>query len=92
MLKSINLTLEGNIVFFKTIIFSKKVFQALLMTLSKNIITEILIFWVTADPKINHDIVSINNKQESFKNLDVPKKTMSFQCSWIMRLYLNPFQ
>ena len=48
------------------------------MTLSKNIITEILIFWVTADPKINHDIVSINNKQESFKNLDVPRKTMSF--------------
>lgn len=62
------------------------------MTLSKNIITEIFIFWVTADPKINHDILSINNKQGSFKNLDVSKKTVSFQCSWIMRLYHNPLQ
>ena len=45
----------------------------------------------TADPKIKHDTLRRNHTDSGLKNLDIPKKVICFQCSWIKMMYNDSF-
>ena len=93
-----NLTVEGRIVFFKTLALSKIskiVFQSLINIIVNHIISEIrsmqnYFIWKNSNPKARHE-TPCKECKDSHKNVDIPKKMISFQCSWVRRLYGNSF-
>ena len=93
-----NLTVEGRTVFFKTLALSKIskiVFQSLINIIVNHIISEIrsiqkYFIWKNSNPKVRHETPCKESK-DSHKNVDIPKKMTSFQCSWVRRLYGNSF-
>ena len=83
-----NLTVEGRTVFFKTLALSKIskiVFQSLINIIVNHIISEIrsiqkYFIWKNSNPKVRHETPCKESK-DSHKNVDIPKKMTSFQCS-----------
>ena len=90
------LKLEGKIVIFKTIAISKIVFQAFITTVPKHIVNELkkiqkAFFWNNSSPKIKHETLCNDYKDGGLKIVDILSKIIALQCSWIRRLYDNPF-
>ena len=94
--KKRNLILEGKIVILKKIAISKIVLQSFKTTVPKHIINELEkikrgFLWKNSTPKIKHETICYNYKADGLKNVDIPNKNIAVQCSWIRRLYDNPF-
>ena len=49
------------------------------------------LFWNNSSPKVKHETLLNNYKAGGLKNVDIPNKIIALQCSWIRRLYDNPF-
>ena len=91
-----NLTLEGEIVIFKTLAIFKIVFQSLITPFPRHIVNKLekiqkAFLWKNSSPKIKHEILFIDYKGGGLKNIGILNKTISLQCSWIRRLYDNLF-
>ena len=91
-----NLTLEGKIVFFKTIVILKIVFQSFITTVPKHVVNELkkiqnTFLWNNSTPKIKHKTLCNGYKAGGLKNLNIPNKIIALQCSWIRRLYDDSF-
>ena len=86
-----NLTLEGKIVIFKTIVVSKIVFQSLIIPVPRDIVNELekiqkAFLWKNSSPKIKQETLCNDYKGGGLKNIDILNKIISLQCSWITRL------
>ena len=88
------LKVKGKIVIFKKIAISKVVFQVIL---PQNILSMHLkkiqktFFWNNSSPKIKHKTLCNDYKDGGLKIVDILRKIIALQCSWIRRLYGNPF-
>ena len=76
------LTLEGDIVIFKTIAISKIVFQAFITTAPKHIVNELkkiqkAFSWNSSSPKIKYETLCNDYKAGALKNLDIPSKIIA---------------
>ena len=91
-----NLTLEGKIVIFKTKPISKIVFQSFITTVPKYVVNELekiqkAFLWNNSSPKIKHETPGNDYKAGGLKNVDIPRKIIALQCSWIRRLNDDSF-
>ena len=91
-----NLTLEGKILIFKTLALSKIIFQAFVTPIPIYVVTELekiqkSFLWENSTSKIKHDTLCNDYKYGGLKNVDIRKKIISLQCSWIKRLYDDSF-
>ena len=93
--KKRNLTLEGKIVIFKTIVILKNVFQSFITTVPKHIneLEKIqkAFLWKNSTPKRKHETLRHDYKAGGLKNVDSPNKIIALHCSWIRMLYDNSF-
>ena len=92
----INLTLEARIVVFKMFTISKTVFLAFLTKISHQVVKEFekrqkSFLRKDSIPKIRHETTCKDYRNGGLKNVDMPYKIVSLQCSWIRRLYDNHF-
>ena len=49
------------------------------------------LLWANSTPKIKHDTLCNDYKDGGLKNVDIRKKIISLQCSWIKKLYDDTF-
>ena len=87
-----NLTLEGKIIVFKTLVLSKITHLALVKTIPKLTIEQLSkiqkgFIWNSMKPKIKHSTLCNNYQDGSLKNVNIESKIISLQCSWIKQLY-----
>ena len=47
--------------------------------------------WKDSTPKIRHETICNDYKDDGLSNVDISYKIVSLQCSWIRRLYNNYF-
>ena len=47
--------------------------------------------WNNSTPKIKHETLCNDYKAGGLKNVDIPRKIIALQCSWIRRLYDDSF-
>ena len=91
-----HLTIEGKITVFKSLAISKIVYLSLLTSVPKSITDELKIIqksflWGKKKPKIKHQTLCNDFKDEGLKNVDIEHKIESLKCSWIKRLYDENF-
>ena len=87
-----NLTLEGKIVIFKTKGILKIVFQSFITAAPKYVVNETekiqkAFLWNKSTLKIKHEILCNGYKAGELKNVDIKRKIIALQCSWIRKLY-----
>ena len=87
---------EGKIVIFKKIAISKNFFQAFITTVPKHTVNALkkiqkTFFWNNSSPKMKHETLCNDYKDGGLKIVDILRKIIALQCSWIRRLYGNPF-
>ena len=75
---------------------SKIIFQAFVTPTPIYIVTELekiqkSFLWKNSTSKIKHDTLCNDYKYGGLKNVDIRKKIISLQCSWIKRLYDDSF-
>ena len=92
------LTLEGKIIVFKTLAISKIVFLSLISKVLTEIINELeriqkkfSAFLWPSKPKIKNETLCSDFKHGGLKNVNIQKKIISLQCSWVRRLYDDSF-
>ena len=92
------LTLEGKIIVFKTLAVSKIVFLSLISKVLTEIINELeriqkkfSAFLWPSKPKIKNETLCSDFKHGGLKNVNIQKKIISLQCSWVRRLYDDSF-
>ena len=89
------LTLEGKIIVFKTLAISKIVFLSLISKVPTEIISELeriqKTFLWPSKPKIKNETLCSDFKHGGLKNVNIQKKIISLQCSWVRRLYDDSF-
>ena len=83
-----NLILEGKILIFKTLALSKIIFQAFATPILIYVVTELekiqkSFLWENSTSKIKHDTLCNDYKDGGLKNVDIRKKIISLQCSWV---------
>ena len=81
------LTLEGNILIFKTLALSKIVFQAFVTPIPDYVVIELekiqkFFLWANSISKIKHDTFCNDYKVGRLENVDI----WILHCSWIKRL------
>ena len=91
-----NLTLEGRIVVFKTLVISKIVFLVLLTKIPYQVLKEVekiqkSFLWKDSTPKIRQETTCKDYNNGGLKNVDISNKIVNLQCSWIRMLYDNRF-
>ena len=91
-----NITLEGQIVLFKSLAISKIIFQALTAPTPINVIKALetiqtSFLWSNSNTKIKHKTFCIGYENGGLKNVDIWNKVNSLQSSWIKRLYDDSF-
>ena len=91
-----NLTLEGKILIFKTLVLSKIIFQAFVTPIPIDVVTELekiqkSFLRENSTSKIKHDTLCNDYKDGGLKNVDIRKKIIGLQCLWIKRLYDDSF-
>ena len=89
-----NITLEGNIIIFKTLALSKIVHLTLAASFSKHLIEEMQkiqkgFIWNNLTPKIKHETRCNSFEEVVLKTVDINSNIESLQCSWIKRLYYD---
>ena len=87
-----DLTLEGKIVIFKTLALSKFVFLAQVLSIPNEITTTIQriqreFLWNSSNVKIKHETICNDFQNGGLKNVDIPSKISSLQCSSVKKLY-----
>ena len=87
------LTLEGKIIVFKTLAISKIVFLSLISKVPTEIISELqriqkTFLWFSKP--INETLCS-DFMHGGLKNVNIQRKIISLQCSWVRRLYDHSF-
>ena len=75
---------------------SKIIFQAFVTPTLNYVVTELekiqkSFLWENSTSKIKHDTRCNDYKDRGLKNVDIRKKVISLQCSWIKRLYDDSF-
>ena len=89
-----HLTLEGKIIVFKTLAISK-IFLSLISKVPTEIISELeriqKTFLWPSKPKLKNEILCFDFKHGGLKNVNIQKKIISLQCSWVRRLYDDSF-
>ena len=75
---------------------SKIIFQAFVTPIPIYVVTELekiqkSFLWENSTSKIKHDTLCNDYKDGGLKNVDIRKKIISLQCSWIKRLYDDSF-
>ena len=91
-----NLSIEGEIVVFKTLAISKLVYLALLTVIPNDITEEVAkiqksFIWHDSSAKTKHETLRIKFKAEGLKSVDIRFKFVSLQCSWVKKLYDDCF-
>ena len=91
-----NLTLEGKITIFKTLAISKIIHLASVTVLPNSTITELNkihkeFIWNHKRPKIKEKTLINNFDKGGLKDVDIPSKIASLQCSWVKRLFDRDF-
>ena len=91
-----NLTLEGKVIVFKTLVLSKIVHLCLTSVVPKQIIEEIenvqkSFFWSQSTPKIKPSTLCNSVRRSGLTNVYIKTKIANLQCSWIKRLYEDSF-
>ena len=91
-----NLTLEGQIVVFKSLAISKIVFQALIAPVPTHVIKALetiqtSFLWNNSNPKIKHKTLCKRYENGGLKNVDIRNKVNSLQSSWVKKLYDDCF-
>ena len=84
-----NLTIEGEVLVFKSLAVSKIIHLSLITTLPHAIINQLNnikgnFIWNGKNPKIKHSTLSNSCEDGGLKDVDVFTKVISLQCSWIM--------
>ena len=92
----LNLTLEGQIVVFKSLSISKTVFQALIVPVPAHVIKALetiqtSFLWNNSNTKTKYKTLCKRCENGSLKNLDIRNKVNSLQRSWVKRLYDDCF-
>ena len=77
---------------FKTLAILKIAYLALITNVPKVIVEELhkiqkKVLWQNSRPKIKHKTLSNNFETGGLKNVDINLKVISFQCSWVKKLY-----
>ena len=85
-----NVTLEGKILIFKTLVLSKIICQAFATPIPNYVVTELekiekSLLWTNSTSK--HDTLCNDYKDGGLKNVDIREKIISLHCTWIKRLY-----
>ena len=83
-----NLTIEGRIVLFKSLVISKLIHLALateIPTTTINLLTKIQMefIWKVKNLKIKNSTLCNDYEYGGLKNVDIFSKVVSLQCSWI---------
>ena len=91
-----NLKLEGEIVFFESLMLCKIVFHFHLSKVPNEVALKLqsiekIFLWKTSNPKIKHKMLCKNYTDGFLRNVDIPKKVISLQCSWIKRFCNGSF-
>ena len=87
-----NLTLEGNIITFKTLTLSKFVFLTQVLLIPNEITTTIQriqreFLWNYSNVKIDHETNCNDFQNGGLKNVYIPSKISNLQCSCVKKLY-----
>ena len=90
-----NLALEGKITIFKTLAISKIIHLASVTVLPNSTITQLNkvhkeFIWNHKRPKIKKKLIN-NFDKGGLKDVDIPPKITSLQCSWFERLFDTNF-
>ena len=90
--KPVNLILEVKVLIFKTFALSKIILQVFVTAIQNSVVTELekiqeSFLWVKF---FKHDTLCNDYKDSGLKNVDIGEK-ISFQCSWMKRLYGDSF-
>ena len=85
------LSLEGNIIIFKTLAISKIVYLAFLTVTPKSLIEELqriqkMFISHSSRPNISHKTSCNNFENGGLKHVDISSKIISLKCSWIRKL------
>ena len=91
-----NLTLEGKITIFKTLAISKIIHLASITVLPNTTINQLdkihkELIWNHKRPTIIEKTVINRFDKTGLKDVDIPFKIASLQCSWIKRLFDRNF-
>ena len=91
-----NLTFEGKITIFKTLAISKIIHLASVKVLPNSTITELNrihkeFIWNHKRPKIKEKALINNCDKGGLKDVGIPCKIASLQCSWVKRLFDGNF-
>ena len=91
-----NLSIEGNIVVFKTLAISKLVSLAPVIVIPNHITDEVAkiqksFIWHDSSSKIKHEKLRMEFKAGGLKDVGIRFKLVSFQCSWLKKLYDDCF-
>ena len=86
-----NLTLKGQIVFFKSLAISKIVFQTLITPVPTHIIKDLeriqtSFLWNNSNSKIKHKTLCKRYENGGLKNVYIRNRVNSLQSSWVKRL------
>ena len=89
------LTLEGKIIVFGTLAISKIVFLSLISKVPTKIISEPesiqkTFLWLSK-PKMKNEILCSEFKHGRLKNVNIQRKVISLQHSWVRRWYDDSF-
>ena len=87
-----NLTLQGKIIIFKTLVLSKIVFLTQVFPIPNEFITIIQriqkeFLWNSINVKIKHKTICNGFQNGGLKNVDISSKISSLQCYWVKKLY-----
>ena len=86
------ITLEEKIRIFKTLALQKIIFQAFITPIPNCVVIELdeiqkSVLWANSTSKIKQDTICNDYKDGVSRNVDIRKKIISLQYSWIKRLY-----
>ena len=91
-----NLSLEGKITVFKSLVLSKITHLALVKTISPSIIDQLNrtpqnFIWDGLNPKIKNSTTNNDYENGGLKNVNIAAKINSLQSSWIKKLFDENF-
>ena len=88
------LSLQGRMIFFKTLPISKIVYLTFLTAIPNSLIEELqkiqkMFTWHSSYPKINLKTLCNNLENGGLKHVDTSSKIISLQCSWLQNFMIK---
>ena len=83
-----NLTVQAKITIFENLAISKVIHLALVTNVSQVVIDQLNkiqkdFIWKQKHPKLKHSTLCNTHENGALKNIHIPNKLTSLQCSWI---------